>query len=122
MWLDNDRISHWLAGAVFSWLTVFLLLGLPVFHFWLKVPPARIAIFVGICCAMQLAVTPWLFSARSDSRNPAGRVLQRAAVVVILLSAITLMLFYYLRILNLISVVVVVAFALVMLAKFRFWP
>jgi hypothetical protein len=95
--LDNDRLSHWLAGAVLSWLTMFLLGGLLIFHLWLKVPTAKIAVFTGICCAVQLGVTPWLFSARATRENPSGRIAQRAVAVTVLFSAISLLFFYYLR-------------------------
>jgi hypothetical protein len=94
---DNDRLSHWLAGALFSWVMTFLLLGLPIFHVWLKVPIARITTFTGICCALQLVITPWLFSARATRQNPSGRIFQRATAVVVLFSVITLLFFYYLR-------------------------
>jgi hypothetical protein len=95
--LDNDRLSHWLAGAVLSWLTMFLFGGLLIFHLWLRVPTAKVAMFTGICCAMQLGVTPWLFSARATPENPSGRIARRAAAVTVLFSAITLLFFYYLR-------------------------
>lgn len=97
MSFDNDRLSHWFAGALLSWVIAFLLLGLLVFHFWLKVPTATIATFAGICCALQMVATPWLFSARATHQNPSGRIAQRAATVIILSSVITLLFFYYLR-------------------------
>jgi hypothetical protein len=122
MRFDNDRLSHWIAGAAFSWLMMFLLVGLPLFHFWLKIPIVRIATFNGICCAVQLAITPWLFSARATRENPAGRVAQRAAAVVLCSSALALLFFYYSRILNRISVGTVVVFALVILARYSLWP
>jgi Kef-type K+ transport system membrane component KefB len=94
---DNDRLSHWFAGAVLSWLAMFLLWGLLAFHVWLGVPTAKVAAFAGICCAVQLGVTPWLFSARATRENPRGRVAQGAAAVIVLLSAIALLFFYFLR-------------------------
>jgi hypothetical protein len=97
MWLDNDRMSHWFAGAMLSWTGVFLLLGLLVFHLWLKVPVAKIASFTGICCVVQLAVTPWLFHARSTPQNPPGRIRERVIALSVLFSAVSLLFFYYLR-------------------------
>jgi hypothetical protein len=94
---DNDRLSHWLAGALFSWVMVFVVLGLPIFHVWLKVPIARITTFTGISCALQLVIIPWLFSTRATRQNPGGRISQRAAAVAVLFSVITLLFFYYLR-------------------------
>jgi hypothetical protein len=76
---------------------MFLLVGLPIFHLWLRVPLPKIAMFAGICCVVQLGVTPWLFSARATCENPSGRVAQRAMAVTVLFSGIALLLFYYLR-------------------------
>ena len=94
---DNDRLSHWFASAFLAWVMTFLLLFLPVFHLWLKVPSSKIAMFTGLCCALQLAITPWLFSARATRQNPTGRIPQRAAAVIVLFSVIALLFFYYLR-------------------------
>ena len=90
---NNDRLSHWLVGTTLAWALMFLLLFLPVFHSWLKVPTARVATLTGLFCAVQLAVTPWLFSARAASRNPRGRPGQRAAVVAVLASLMALIFF-----------------------------
>jgi len=95
--MDNDRLSHWLAGAVFSWLAMFLLVGLLIFHSWLRVPVPKIAMFAGICCVMQLGVTPWLFAARATRENPSGRVVQRGGALAVLLSAVSLLFAYFLR-------------------------
>lgn len=97
VWFDNDRLSHWLAGALLSWLMMFSLLGLPIFHLWLKIPTLAIATVTGICCATQLAVTPWLFSARATRENPSGRIAQRGIAVYAWCSAMLLLLLYYLR-------------------------
>jgi len=94
---DNDRLSYWFAGALLSWLMMFLHLGLPIFHLWLKIPTPTIATVTGICCATQLAVTPWLFSARATRENPNGRFIQRGIAVYAWFSATTLALLYYLR-------------------------
>jgi hypothetical protein len=97
VFFDNDRVSYWFAGALLSWLTTFLLLGLPIFHLWLKVPTPAIATFTGTCCAVQLAVTTWLFSARATRQNPSGRMAQRTVAVIVWFSTMTLLLTYYLR-------------------------
>jgi hypothetical protein len=94
---DKDRPSHWFASAFLSWILMFFLVGFPVFHLWLKVPTERVATFTGICCALQLAVTPWIFSTRSTPRNPGGRIAVRAAAVIFWSFTITLLFFYYLR-------------------------
>ena len=97
MLFDNDRLSHWFAGALLSWLMMFLLLGLPIFHLWLKFPTLPIATVIGICCATQLAVAPWLFSARATRENPSGRIAQAGIAVYAMFSAMMLLLLYYLR-------------------------
>jgi hypothetical protein len=93
MWLDNDRMSHWFAGVLLSWTGMFLLLGLLVFHLWLKVSIAKIANFSGICCVVQLAITPWLFHARSTPQNPPGRIRERVGALSVLFSAVSLLFF-----------------------------
>ena len=95
--LDNDRLSHWLAGAVLSWTAFLLLLFIPIFHLLLGFPISKIAVSAGICCAVQFAVTPWLFSARATRQNPSGRTVRRAAVVIVWLSLTALLLFYYIQ-------------------------
>jgi len=93
--LNNDRLSHWLVGLLFSWGLTFLLLFLPVFHVWLKVPTAKVATLTGLFCAVQLAVTPWLFSSRATRQNPRGRPAQRAAAVAVMASLMALFFFAY---------------------------
>ena len=97
MLFDNDRLSHWLGGALLAWATIFFLWGLLVFHLGLHVPVKTVTLFSGICCAVQLAVTPWLFYARATPQNPTGQIVQRTAAVIVLLSAITLLFFYFVR-------------------------
>src|SRR5262249_11033714 len=65
--------------------------------FWLNVPVKKVALFSGLGCAVQLAVTPWLFSARATRQNPPGQIVQRAAAVIVLLSAINLLFWYFVR-------------------------
>lgn len=95
--LRHDRLSHCFAGSLLGWGAMFLIGGLLVSHLWLKVPIAKIATFMGICCAMQLAVTPWLFSARATPQIPEGRPFRARAAVVVLFSGWSLLFFYYLR-------------------------
>lgn len=95
--LDNDRLSHWFVGAALSWLLFFVLVGLLVFHLGLKVPIAPIAAFNGIFCAVQLLVTPWLFSARATPQNPRGNRARITAVVYVWLTVGILLFLYYIR-------------------------
>jgi len=74
MLLNSDRLSHWLVGAVLGWMACLLLVHIPIFHWGLGFAIAKIAISVGIGCVGQLAVTPWLFSARATAENPAGKI------------------------------------------------
>jgi len=95
--MNNDRLSDWFAGAVLSWLAMFVLVGLPVFHLWLRVQIPKVAMFAGICCALQLCVTPWLFHARATRENPSGRVVQRALALTLFFSSILFLVAYILR-------------------------
>ena len=92
---NNDRLSHWLVGILFAWGLTFLLLFFPIFHVLLKVPTPKVATLTGLFCAVQLAVTPWLFSARATSQNPSGRPAQRGAAVAIMASLMALIFFAY---------------------------
>jgi uncharacterized membrane protein len=93
--LNNDRLSHWLVGTLFAWWLTFLVLFFPIFHTWLNVPTAKVTTLTGLFCAIQLAVTPWLFSARATSQNPSGRPAQRAAAIAVLASLMALIFFAY---------------------------
>jgi hypothetical protein len=73
----------------------FLLFFFPIFHWWLKVSTAKVATLTGLFCAAQLAVTPWLFSARATPQNPSGRPAQRGAAVAVLASLMALLFFSY---------------------------
>jgi len=85
-WIKTKGFLFLLLG----WLLMFLLLGLPIFHVWLKIPTQKIAIVTAICCATQLAVTPWLLSARATRE-------QRGIAVYAWFLATMLLLLYYLR-------------------------
>jgi hypothetical protein len=93
----NDRISYWYLGAIFAWALCFLLFGIPIFHLGLGFSITKIAISVGICCGMQLAIMPWLFSARATTQNPDGLVDRRIVVVVVWHSLTALCLAYYIQ-------------------------
>src|SRR5208282_2049769 len=97
MILNNDRLSHWYLGILFSWIVCFVLFGIPMFHLWLRFSIAKIAISLGICCAVQLAITPWLYSSRATPQNPDGLVGRRTAAVFVWFSLTALLLFYYIQ-------------------------
>jgi hypothetical protein len=94
MLLNNNRLSNWLAGAVIGW-TASLFVYVPIFHWGLGFSIAKIAVSVGIFCVGQLAVTPWLFSARVTTENPTGNIAQRAVAVIVWFSLSALFFFYY---------------------------
>jgi len=96
--LVNDRLSHWFISAVLTWLLIFVIFGFLVFHLWLKIPTIKVASFSLVCCGVQFAVTPWLFSARGTVQNPKGNIARRAAALIVLFCAFNLLFFYYLRI------------------------
>jgi len=97
MWLNNDRLSHWLVATLVAWLVWTMLLFLPVFHLWLHFSAHKVIVSAVIGCASQLVFTPWLFSARATTRNPAGKVLRRFAVVIVWLTTTALLFFYYVQ-------------------------
>jgi DMSO/TMAO reductase YedYZ heme-binding membrane subunit len=92
---DNNRLSHWLASALITWVLIFLIWALPIFHLWLRVPTSKVAMYTAFCCMMQLVITPWLFSARATDQNPRGQVGRRAAALTVLFTGIALLLFCY---------------------------
>jgi hypothetical protein len=93
--LNNYRISHWCAGALVAWTGAFVLFGLPIFYLWLEIPIKTIAAFFLMLCVVQLAVTPWLFSARSTPQNPVGNLFRRRAAVIVWFSLNGLVLAYF---------------------------
>jgi hypothetical protein len=95
--LNNDRLSHWCVSILFGWTVCFSLFGIPIFHFWLGFSIVKIAVSVGICCGVQLAITPWLFSARATPQNPGGLIGRRTAAVFVWYSLTALLLFYYIQ-------------------------
>ena len=117
-------------GVVLSWLAMFLLVGLLIFHLWFRVPVPKVAMFSGICCAMQLGITPWLFNARATRENPSGRVVQRAGALAFLFSAVSLLFAYFLRLswpddfetrrFTAILMSLTVAFGIILLIRIRF--
>lgn|GEM_PF-6130783 len=97
MLLDKDRLSHWLIAAPLGWAAWTAILFIPIFHFWLGFPIAKIAVYAGIACAIQLAVTPWAFSAQVTRNNPKGKVFQRYAVAIVLVTTTALLFVYWLQ-------------------------
>ena len=97
MILNNDRLSHWFIGALLGWAVWSLLLFIPIFHLWLRFPIAKIVVSASIGCLVQMAFTPWLFSARATPQNPTGRIAQRSAAVILWITLTALLFFYYIQ-------------------------
>jgi hypothetical protein len=95
--LNNDRLSNWFLTALCGWTICFLIIGIPIFHLWLHVSTTTIAVFVGIGCASQLVVVPWLYSARATPQNPEGLVTRRTAAVLTWISLMTVLFFCYVQ-------------------------
>jgi hypothetical protein len=95
--INNDRISHWYLGCLLAWAVCFLFLGIPIFHLGFGSSISKIAISLAICCGAQLAITPWLYSARATPQNPNGFVGRRTAAVFVWCSLTALFLFYYIQ-------------------------
>jgi len=93
----SNRLWIVLIGSIPGWAIVFLLVGLPIFHLGFRVPIAKIASFIGISYAVQIAITPWLFYARRTPQHPDGRIVHRAVAVSVFMATISLLFFYTLR-------------------------
>jgi len=93
--LNNDRLTHWVIGALVSWMAFLLCLFIPLFHWLLGFSIVKIAVSASIGCAGQLAATPWLFSARATAGNPVGDIPKRVTAVIIWFSLTALLFFYY---------------------------
>ena len=78
MLYNRDNLLHNLAVVIGGWTIVFLCFGLTIFHLGLSVSVPRIALFCAISCALQLSITPWMFSSRATNRNPSGNTRQIA--------------------------------------------
>jgi hypothetical protein len=90
---DNDRLSHWLFGALFGWLFFTLALFIPVFHLWLGIATQKIVVSATIGGLVQLVFTPWLFSARATRQNPGGKIIRRSIAVVLWFTSTSLLFF-----------------------------
>lgn len=97
MLFNNERLSNWFLGILLGWFLSLLILGIPIFHFWLRVSTATVVVAGCICCGLQLCVTPWLYSARATAQNPDGLVTRRMKAVYIWISLTTLALFYFIQ-------------------------
>jgi len=94
---DRDRLWHWIAGAVMTWTCIFLLWGVLIFHLLFGTRITTILRFTGLACAIQIAITPWLFSTRVRPQQPRGRRAQRYAVVISWFSLTAILFFYFLQ-------------------------
>jgi hypothetical protein len=92
---DNDRLSHWLFGALFGWLFFTFALFIPVFHLWLGIATQKIVVSATIGGLVQLVFTPWLFSARATRQNPGGKIIRRSIAVVLWFTSTSLLFFLY---------------------------
>jgi hypothetical protein len=92
---NNDRLSHWCVGAALAWAAYFVLFGLPIFHLWLGARIKTVATFFLILCVVHLAVTPWLFAARSTPQNPIGKPFKRGAAVIVVFTLDGLVVAYF---------------------------
>jgi hypothetical protein len=84
-----------LAGSLAGWLIVFLVVAFPIFHLAFKFPIAKIASYLSICCAVQVAISPWFIYARRTPQRPEGRVTHRLIAVTLFATTITLLFLYY---------------------------
>lgn len=76
MFVDKERLSYWYALAIIAW-TGYTLIGILIFHCFLDISLTKVISFFVVSCAMQCAVTPLIYSARSQPENPDGKPVQR---------------------------------------------
>ena len=122
MGLDNDRLSHWFIGALLTWILISLLMGFPIFHFWLGFATTKVMVFMASCFFAQLAITPWLFSARSTPQNPSGNIARRTWVVILWVSTTGFLLFSFLHRLNILSLATITLAIVSSIVVFAFKP
>jgi hypothetical protein len=80
--LRDDSLLHWCVAPLFSWTVFGILVGIPI-HIAFGISVSSIALFFAIQCALQIAVTPWLFAARATAGNPRGQRRRRTQVVIV---------------------------------------
>lgn len=83
MHYNRDNLLHNLTVVLAGWIVMFLCIGLPIFHLGLSVSLQRIALFCAMSCALQVLITPWLYSSRATNQHPEGKRLQIAAAFAI---------------------------------------
>jgi hypothetical protein len=76
---------HWCVAPLFSWTVFGILVGIAI-HVAFEISVSSIALFFAIQCALQIAVTPWLFATRGTAGNPLGQRLRRTKVVIVWLT------------------------------------
>ncbi len=98
--LDSKRLRFLLTALIATivvWLIIFLVVGLPIAHLFFKIPVAMVASWMSICCAVQVAICPWLFYSRRTPDHPEGRITHRRLAVAVFSTTISVVFFFYLR-------------------------
>jgi len=94
--LDFGRLWRCLIFPISAW-AVFSVIIFPIIYWWLRLPNAKIAGYLGVCCVVQLASSLWLFYARKTPQRPDGRIVHRTAAVTFHWATVSMLFFYYLR-------------------------
>ncbi|MFZ0301336.1 MAG: hypothetical protein WAL75_01570 [Terracidiphilus sp.] len=97
MSFDKERLSYWLAGVLLAWTMYVAVFGIPIFHLLLGIAIPTIVSFAVYACALQLAITPWIFSARVTLQNPQGKIGQRTAAIIIWFVSTASLLLYFMQ-------------------------
>jgi hypothetical protein len=76
--LNKDSLLHWCVAPLLSWTVFGILVGFPI-HIGFGISVSSIALFFAIQCALQIAVTPWLFAVerRQAIREAKGSAARR---------------------------------------------
>jgi hypothetical protein len=84
--LNNDDLLHWCLGPILGWALCGLALGFAI-HSVFGVGTSKLILFFVIQCAVQIAVSPWLFRARATVENPQGLSFKRGIIVAVWFAA-----------------------------------
>ena len=83
--IGNDRLLFWCLSPIVGWAIWGLVVGIPI-HLAFGICPSSIVLFLAVQCALQMAVSPWLFEARGSAGDPRHQMMRRTKVVIVWLT------------------------------------
>ena len=82
----NESLLFWFLSPIVGWTVWGLAIGIPI-HLALGIHLSSIALFVMIQCAIQMAASPVLFLVRAMTVDSRWKMVNRARVVILWLTA-----------------------------------